>query len=378
MTSPTPQTMRAWAYSRTGPYRQTLSLVTSHPYPTFPPDPPSSNEEYLLVNVSHTALNPGDAVALRSMPWFLHSTKTAVPCFDLTGTVISTHNSPSRFAPGDKIIGFPPLSFLLKTGSGGLQEVISLPAKYCVPLPPTQTLLSGAGLFLTALTANLQVREAGIKKGDRVLVIGASGGCGTMAVQLARSVIGKDGYIAAVCSGRNQEMVKSLGCDEVIDYTRFPNLLLPAELAKRFNNSGDGQQKQQQFDAVIDAYGNQSLYVNCRHFLKPGGVYSAVSIHSESYAGWDLLKSGWAIIKNVLWPRATWLGGTGRTFKIASMMDPGLGEMEELNALFAEGKLKVVRDSVWGFDQVHGALDKLCSGHAAGKVVIKVGDDDEE
>lgn len=321
------------------------------------------------------------------MPWFLHSTKTAVPCLDLTGTVISVHN-PSRFALNQKIIAFCPISHLLSTSSGGLQSVISLPAKYCVPLPASRSLLSGAGLFLTGLTAQIQVRDAKIKRGDRVLIVGASGGCGSMAVQLARNIVGSEGggRIVAVCSGRNMEMVKELGADEVIDYTLYKDL--PNELKNRYghddgdddddNNNNNNNNPRRQFDAVIDSYGDQGVYVNSRNYLKPSGIYNAVSIHYDGYSRWELLKSLWIIIKNVVWPRSTWLFGTGRTFTIASMNDPGLGEMEKLNALFAEGKLKVVVDSVWEFDQVHQALDKLNSGHAAGKVVIKVDPDEDE
>ena len=387
-------------------------MTTSHPYPDFPPSNNNNknnknnpSEEHVLIRTAYAALNPADLVTLHAMPWFLHSTQTAVPCLDLTGTVVAVHN-PSRFSPNQRIMAFCPIFHLLSTGSGGLQSVISLPARYCVPLPESQSLLSGAGLFLTGLTAQVQVRDAKIKLGDRVLVVGASGGCGSMAVQLARNIVGRSeagaattAAVVAVCSGRNAETVKELGADEVVDYTLYQDL--PGELKRRYggdsdddddgndnnnnnnnNNSNDNDSSStrkvgKKFDAVIDCYGDQAVYVNSRDYLKPLGVYSAVSIHYEAYTRWELLKSLWVIVKNLAWPRATWLFGTGRTFTLASMSDPGLAEMEELNALFAEGKLKVALDSVWEFDQVHEALDKLSSGHAAGKVVIRVDPDEE-
>ncbi|KAK4191245.1 putative quinone-oxidoreductase, chloroplastic [Podospora australis] len=368
--------MEAWTYSRTGPYRQTLTLSTSHPYPTFPPKPPFPStapkpEEWILISVSYAALNPADLVALTSMPFFLHKTTSAVPCLDFTGVVLdvwSPTSSTPIFKKGDQVICTPPLPHLLSTGSGGLQKAIALPAKFCVPLPPSvPSIRDATGLFLTACTADLQVSLSNLRPGQRVLIIGASGGVGTMAVQLARCQIGPSGYIVAVCSGRNRDLVLGLGADEVIDYTQHPGPSLAAHLSQRF-----GEEEDKRFDNIIDTYGSQPLYTSCSSYLKPSGTYSAASIHYDSYRLWDLFRSVLTIASNTLWPKTPWLGGTGRTWKITSMMGATSEQMTRLSKMLGEGKLKVVIDSEWGWEDVHSALDVLGSGHAAGKVLVRV------
>ena len=132
---------------------------------------------------------------------------------------------------------------------------------------------------------------------------------------------------------------------------------------------------EQPFDHIIDAFGNQTVYKQCARYLKPEGVYDAASVHYDHYTFWQLLKSGLTIMANGMWPRSTWLGGTGRTWKAASMMDPGQEMMQRIVKMFGEGKLRVVVDSEWPFDKVHEAFDVLYSGHAAGKVIIKVDDE---
>lgn len=148
----------------------------------------------------------------------------------------------------------------------------------------------------------------------------------------------------------------------MVDYTQYKDL--PGELARRY---GD-----RPFDHIIDTYGNQELYKQCARYLKPEGMYNAASIHYSNYTVWELLKSGLTLVANTIWPRSTWLGGTGRTWKAASMMDPGREMMERVVKLFGEGKLRVAVDSEWPFDKVHDALDVVKSGHAAGKVIVRV------
>ncbi len=336
------------------------------------------------------SVNPADLVALLCMPFSPLRNPPAVPCLDFTATVIDVWSpaapapppsttAPSntsipppttatRFQPGDSVICFPTLSHILATGGiGGLQGTVVLPARYAVKLPPGKTLQSAAGLLLAGCTADVQVSECAVAEGQRVLVIGASGGVGTMAVQMVREKVGGEGVVVGVCSGRNEEMVKGLGVDEVVDYTRCDGGDLPGELARRY---GD-----RPFDCVIDTFGDQAVYKQCARYLKPEGMYNAASIHYTDYTVWKLLGSVLAIIGNTVWPRSTWLGGTGRRWKAASMMDPGLEMMERVVKLFGDGKLRVVVDSEWPFDKVHEALDVVKSGHAAGKVIIKVNED---
>lgn len=110
------------------------------------------------------------------------------------------------------------LPHLLKSGQGGLQGIVALPPRYAVRIPEGKTTKDAAGLLLAGCTADVQVSEAGIKPGQRVLVIGASGGVGSMAVQMVREKVGpvgEGGWVVGVCSGKNEGMVKGLGVDEV-------------------------------------------------------------------------------------------------------------------------------------------------------------------
>lgn len=225
--SENPTTTKAWTYSRVGRYRQTLRQDPALPVPAFPPNPlPKSNpnpEEWILLRLSYAALNPADLVTISVMPYFLRShrhSRPAVPTADFTGTVIDVWcppgaAAPARFQKGDDVVCFPSLGLVLATGVGGLQGVVALPARYAVRIPAGRTRRDAAGLLLCGCTADVQVAEAGIAPGQRVLVVGASGGVGSMALQMVRDRVGAGGFVVAVCSGRNRALVQGLGADEV-------------------------------------------------------------------------------------------------------------------------------------------------------------------
>jgi NADPH:quinone reductase-like Zn-dependent oxidoreductase len=156
---------------------------------------------------------------------------------------------------------------------------------------------------------------------------------------------------------------------QIIDYTAHP--VLPAELKRRFSA--------QPFDAIIDTYGSQPLYRNCASYLKPTGTYHACTIHYNSYTFPGLLKSMLLLTLNRIWPKSRWLGGTGRTFRVAEWMQPSREMMEELVEMCVTGKLRVARDREWEFEELKEAMGVLEGGHARGKVVVKVdGEDGDE
>ncbi|KAK3326617.1 hypothetical protein B0H66DRAFT_166232 [Apodospora peruviana] len=378
-----PKTTKAWIYTQAGLPRKTLTLTTNLPYPVFPPVLPSNpEEEWLLVRVSYAALNPGEVIVMNLLPTFLRSTASAqkVPGYDLVGTVLDVWSPPSTspesvrlFKKDDLVVAFLILSHLLAhshvTG-GALQEVVAIPAKYAVRVPDTKSPRDAAGLLLTGCTAAQMATESSIQFGDRVLVYGASGGVGSMAVQLARLAVGSYGTVVGVCSTRNVELVKELGADEVIDYTLFSGAV-EDELVRRF---GDDRK----FDAVIDAFGSQRTYKRCAGFLREEGVYSAAGVHATGYGYGAVLGAGLVMLANAVWFRSGWLWGTGRQWKAVSMMDPGRELMERVVRLFGEGKLKVVADSEWEFEKVLEGYDILMSGRARGKVVVRVDSDGGE
>ncbi|KAK4210807.1 hypothetical protein QBC37DRAFT_428147 [Rhypophila decipiens] len=444
------KTIKAWTYTKGGLPRNCLHLTTDHPYPEFPPpsqqapgsgnESPKEPEEWLLVKVTYAALNPGEVLLMNLLPplMSLAFSKSAgvpqVPVYDLTGTVLDSSpsseeadsssrasdddegaSSSSKFKKGSKVVAFLPVGFILSSKSGALQEVISFPAKYAVLLPDkvaspsasgaSSSSSSGAnttqggidklaaGLFLAGCTALAQIRDAALQPGQKVLVYGASGGIGSMAVQLAREAVGPEGKVVGVCSTRNLKPVFELGCcDFVMDYIN-PATIFTGEVEQDTIVEGAGSNQEGrttketieqalagmydaeevQFDAIIDCYGSQTLYNYSAGYLKSDGVYSACGIHANGYGYAPILASGWKLMINALWPRTKWLGGTGRTWKAASMFDPGREMMEYLVGLFSEGKLRVLVDSEWAFEDVLSGYEVLLSGRARGKIVIRVG-----
>lgn len=213
-------TSKAWVYQQRGMPWEVLSLTTRDT-PTFPPLTPLPRdapepEEWVLVRVAYAGLNPGAIFQMTLVPPLVRS-RDCVADLDFTGTVIDVwqpEDKPGRFARGDKVSGMIPASHALPTGTGALAEVIRLPARYVVAKPASVS-LGDAACLLPGLTARQLVNESEAKSGDRVLVNAASGGIGTMVVQMVRQVVGENGFIVGVCSGKNAEMVKGLGVDEV-------------------------------------------------------------------------------------------------------------------------------------------------------------------
>ncbi|KZL81634.1 zinc alcohol dehydrogenase [Colletotrichum incanum] len=400
-------TSRAWTFAARGSPRSVLSLAP-RPAPTLPPAPPllakvkpvphaQDGNEWLLIKVAFAALNPGGQFYITMLPGFARA-KTAVPDLDLSGTVTdvwgpesepgsasgpgeatilprTTGSAPptvtaatrhkGRFAKGDRVAAFIPISYGWPTGTGALAEHVVLPARYVVPVPPHVSLRDASSVLTAGCTAAMTLRAAALKKGDRVLVNGASGGVGSLAIQMARATVGPEGYVVGVCSGRNLEMVRGLGADDVVDYTASSSPV-SRTLKEKFGREGA------QFNAVVDCIGVQDIYTNCAGYLVPDGVYSAVGIKpaTPSYGG--LMKAVWHMQMNALWPRSTWLGGTGRRWAATAMMDPGKELMEDVVGMLADGRVKAVVEREIRFEEVVDGYEIVGSGRARGKVVVKI------
>ncbi|KAK1655188.1 hypothetical protein BDP81DRAFT_456307 [Colletotrichum phormii] len=378
---------RAWTFTNRGTPRSVLSLV-SRPTPSLPPAPhllakakpvpgAADGNQWLLVKVAHAALNPGGHLYITKLPGAVRA-KTAVPDWDLSGTVTDEWSPESgsgsdvvkstvRFSKGDRVAAFLPISYAWPTGTGALAEHIVLPARYAVPVPSHVPLRDASCVMTAGCTAAVTIRATGLKQGDRVLVNGASGGIGSLAVQMARAIVGPEGYVVGVCSGRNAEMVLGLGADEVVDYTAGRPLPVSRVLGQKFGGEG------KRFDAVVDCVGVQDVYVHCAEYLKPEGVYSAVGIKPADQSVGALVKAVWQMQMNALWPRSTWLGGTGRRWAATAMMDPGKTLMEEVVAMLADGRVKAVVERELRFEEAVDGYEIVGSGRARGKVVVHVG-----
>lgn len=385
--------MRAWQFSERGDPSKVMSFTTK-PMPIFPPASPLPSdaplpEEWVLIKVAFAGLNVGAIFQMTLIPPMLR-TKSCTPEMDLSGTVVDVWHpkrsasdaKPFRFNKGDKIIAMLPASHSLATGTGALAEYIAIPAKYAAHKPENVSFGNAAGCLLAGMTARQQVEESGTKEGDRVLVNAASGGIGTMAVQMVRNIVGKNGYVVGICSGRNVELVKTLGADEVrktsspqqnnmlissqvIDYTKHDNL--PTYLKDIF--------AAQPFDTIIDTLGHQSIYLASPSYLVPGGIYSSAGIKPPNFNVMNFLRAVIQMKLNEWWPVSPWLGGVGRLWRGVSMMEPTLEDRKRIVGMLGNGEVRVVRDSVWKFEEAQAAYAHLGGLHARGKVLVKVNAD---
>lgn len=145
----------------------------------------------------------------------------SIPELDFAGTIASIHPSAAEtstargLAEGDEIFGSISVGQHVKQGAGALASFIAVPADSIVKVPGNMPAEQAAGLGVSGCTALMLVEQAKVKAGERVLVNGASGGIGTMVIQMVRRRVGPKGVLVGVCSGRNADLVKDLGADEV-------------------------------------------------------------------------------------------------------------------------------------------------------------------
>jgi NADPH:quinone reductase-like Zn-dependent oxidoreductase len=203
-----PKSMRAWIYSANGEPGKALSLQKEHIIPFAP------QGAELLVRISHAALNPVGPVTVATVPSIMRRCP-AVPEIDFSGTVAAVGpKAPSQFPVGSHICGSLTVATNRK-GLGSLAEyaIISEETAGFSRLPEGVSLAEAAGLNCTGQTAVAMCEKAGIKGGERVLVNGASGGVGTMVIQVAKAMGAKE--VIAICSEKNASLVRELGADEV-------------------------------------------------------------------------------------------------------------------------------------------------------------------
>src|SRR5579859_7615807 len=212
---------------------------------------PAPRDDEVLVRVRAASLNPRDwhlmrglPLIVRSMGYGLRQPKHRVLGSDVAGQVEAVGSQVRLFRPGDEVFA--------DTVTGGFAEYVCVAQDFVERKPAGLTFEHAAALPLAALTALQGLRDvAGVKPGQPVLIVGASGGVGTFAVQIAKAL---GAVVTGVCSARNVELVRSLGADQVIDYTR-----------QHFTDTG------QQFDAIFQLAGTDSP-ARCRQALTSNGT----------------------------------------------------------------------------------------------------------
>lgn len=333
-----PETMKAWLYSSTsGGLEKNLHLDTTA---RAPPAPQGSQ---VLIRVLSASINPADyKVPELGLPARLYIGSPASPGMDFCGRVVTTGPLARHFREGTLVFGSAahPIRF------GSLAEYTLLPADQIAVVPEGVDVDSAAGVGIAGQTA-FQSLEGYVRAGDKVLINGGSGGCGTFEIQIAKQM---GCHVTAICSTRNMELCLRLGADEVIDYTA------EKDLVGKLNAKGTV------FDHILDHIGTPAdMYYQCHRFLKEGGVFVQVGASSmTTQAG------------RLLWP--AFLGG-GRRRYVVLMYKPVQRHLEQLGEWLQEGGVKVQVDSTFEFEEVVKAFEKLRLGRARGKIVVHVGKD---
>jgi NADPH:quinone reductase-like Zn-dependent oxidoreductase len=304
---------------------------------------PVPEDDEVLVKVYATSVNPADWHLLRGEPYVsrlqlgLRKPKEKVLGCDVAGQIEAVGENVTMFRPGDEVFGSP-----FMHGFGAFAEWVCVPEDLLEPKPVDLTFEQAAAVPLAASTALQGLRDHGrIEPGQRVLIIGASGGVGTFAVQIANAF---DAEVTGVCSTRNVDMVRSLGADRVIDYTR-----------EDFTQCG------QRYDLVFQLAGTRSPS-ECRRALTSGGTLVASSGESDGL----------------------WIGPLDRIIKalvlspfvsqkmVSFTVKPNKEDLQFLKQLIEAGKLAPVIGKTYPLAEVPEAIGYLENGHARGKVVITV------
>lgn len=302
---------------------------------------PVPNDNQLLVKVRVASVNPLD-LTIRG-PWLirplmgLRKPKDTRLGVDYAGTVEAVGNNVTTFKPGDEVFGG-------KTGS--IAEYICVLADRGVaPKPSNMTFEQAASAPVAALTALQGLRDKGkIQSGQKVLINGASGGVGTFAVQIAKSF---GAEVTAVCSTRNLDLVRSIGADHVIDYTKE-----------------DFTKTDQRYDVVFDLIGNHS-FSERRRILNPNGICVMAGLGG---AGWHD-----GVATRLMGELNAYVCSRFVSQKFISYIAQfNKQDMMVLADLMQSGKMTPVIDRTYKFSDVPDALRYLEQGHARGKVVIAV------
>jgi NADPH:quinone reductase-like Zn-dependent oxidoreductase len=304
---------------------------------------PVPNDDQILVKVRAASINPydwhfveGTPYIMRMMGVGLRKPKDIQLGVDFAGTVEAVGKNVTQFKPGDEVFG----------GRGGaFAEYVCRRAEGAVALKPANlTFEQAASVNIAGITALQALRDKGkVQPGQKVLINGASGGVGTFAVQIAKT-FGAD--VTGVCSTRNVDLVRSLGADHVIDYTKE-----------------DFAKGTERYDVILDNVPNHSLS-ECRRILTPNGKYVMIGGGGPNDSRW-VGPFGRVIKTMVLSPFTSQ--------KMGMMMADANGkDLTILADMMQSGKLKPVIDRTYKLNEVPAAIAYLEEGHARGKVVITV------
>jgi NADPH:quinone reductase-like Zn-dependent oxidoreductase len=310
-------------------------------------DKPVPADNQLLIRVRGVSVNPLDWHYMEGTPYLGRLFEFGIlrPAnqrlgVDYAGTVEAVGKNVTQFKPGDEVYG---------NRFGAFAEYICATDKALAVKPANLTFEQAASIPVAAVTALQGLRDKGkLQAGQKVLINGASGGVGTFAVQLAKTM---GAEVTGVCSGRNVELVRSLGADHVIDYTK-----------EDFTRSG------QRYDLIIDNVGNRSV-LECTRVLNPQGRLVMIGGGGPEDQGF---------IGPLINPLKMLFLKPFVTQEVGSMLAQMTHQdLTILADLIQTGKVTPVIDKTYPFNQLPEAMRYLETGRARGKVVVTVGDNNE-
>jgi NADPH:quinone reductase-like Zn-dependent oxidoreductase len=301
---------------------------------------PSPSDDEVLVAVHAAAVNYGDWALLRGKPFVVRMMSggllkpgQTILGADIAGRVEAAGTNVKQFQPGDDVFGD-----ISACGFGGFAEYVSVPANALALKPTNITFEQAAAVPMSAVVALQGLRdEGGIQAGQKVLIVGASGGNGTFAVQIAKSF---GAEVTGVCSTRNVDMVRSIGADRVMDYTQE-----------------DFAQSEQRYDLILAAGGYRSIF-DYRRALSPEGTY--VMVGGAMAQVYEAMLLG---------PFLS-MAGSQRMVNLAAVSRQE--DLVVVKELIEAGRVVPVIDRRYPLHQVADALRYYGEGHSRGKVVITV------
>ena len=290
---------------------------------------PAAERDKVLIKVAYAGINPLDwKVRSGSMKMVTGKKLPQKPGYECSGLVSETGPGVKELKPGDRVIAATGMK------GGAYSEYIALPEKNCAKLPENIDLKTAGGSYICGLTAYQSLLQKGkLDDTKSVMIIGAAGGVGSFATQIAR-VIGAD--VTAVCSTKNESFVKDLGASRVIDYTK--------ENVSKVGSS---------FDLIFDAV-NAHSWSSMKPLLKPNGIYL------------NTFPTPSVFLKQIL--TGILPGKKCKTY----LMNINQGDINWVLKNMAIGEISIRIDRVFSFEQVSEAISENEKGRTRGKIILAV------
>lgn len=304
-------------------------------------DTPAVEPDQVLIRVQAAGVNPADWAVMNGLPYIARPVygfprpKSSVRGTDVAGVVERVGAHVTRFRVGDDVFG---------SSNGSYAEYVTAREDALALKPSTLTYCQAAAVPMAGLVALQALRDhAKVQPGQRVLINGASGGIGTFAVQIAKTL---GAEVTGVCSTRNVELVRSLGADHVVDYTQTD-----------FTRSGEA------YDVILDNVGNHSLSQTRRALTSEGTL---ISNGGQFQNRW--IASGGRLAKAQLLSR--FVSHTFPMFVVAYRHE----DLAVLAELIETGTVTPVIEQTFPLSRTAEAISHVGAGHARGKVAITIGD----